>query len=51
MKERIAIVTGGASGVGKATALRFAHHWVVAYTLDLSPVNLAQTTQEIESIV
>ncbi len=50
LKERIAVVTGGASGIGKATAIRFAQHGAAVYILDLTPEKLAETKQEIESI-
>ncbi|KWX79720.1 SDR family oxidoreductase [Paenibacillus jilunlii] len=50
LKDKIAVVTGGASGIGKATAIRFAQHGAAVYILDLTPENLAETKQEIESI-
>ncbi|UQZ35184.1 3-oxoacyl-[acyl-carrier-protein] reductase [Paenibacillus sp. PK3_47] len=50
LKDKIAVVTGGASGIGKATAIRFAQHGAKVYLIDRTPEEAAQTKQEIESI-
>lgn len=50
LQNKIAVVTGGASGIGKATAIRFAQHGAKVYLIDRTPEEAAQTRQEIESI-
>lgn len=48
--NKTAVVTGGGSGIGKATAIRFAQHGATVYLLDRTIDEAEQTKQEIESI-
>ncbi|KAI7258278.1 hypothetical protein KC345_g10589 [Hortaea werneckii] len=50
LQDKIAVVTGGGSGIGKAAAIRFAQHGAAVYMLDRTPEEAEQTRQEIESI-
>lgn len=49
LKDQIAVVTGGGSGIGKATAIRFAQHGAKVYLLDRTLEESTETKQEIES--
>lgn len=49
LKGKIAVVTGGGSGIGKATAIRFAQHGAKVYMLDRTPENAEETQRVIES--
>lgn len=50
LQNKIAVVTGGGSGIGKATAIRFAQHGAVVYMLDRTPDKAAGTKRAIEAI-
>jgi NAD(P)-dependent dehydrogenase (short-subunit alcohol dehydrogenase family) len=43
LKDRVALVTGAASGIGRATALRFAEEGAVVFAVDLQEQALAET--------
>lgn len=45
---KVAAVTGGGSGIGKASAIRFAAEGAVVYMLDRTPENAEKTKAEIE---
>jgi 3-oxoacyl-[acyl-carrier protein] reductase len=47
LKDKITLVTGGASGIGKATALRFAEEGATVIICDLNDTAGLQTAQEI----
>ncbi|SET96482.1 SDR family NAD(P)-dependent oxidoreductase [Paenibacillus sp. NFR01] len=49
LQGKIAVVTGGGSGIGKATAKRFAQHGAKVFLLDRTPEEAAATQKEIES--
>lgn len=46
---RIAVITGGARGIGKATALKMFREGAAVALLDLLPVELEKTIQEIKA--
>ncbi|WP_433751418.1 SDR family oxidoreductase [Paenibacillus amylolyticus] len=48
LEGKVAIVTGGGSGIGQATAIRFAEHGAKVYMLDRTPENAEETKQTIE---
>ncbi len=50
LQDKIAVVTGGGSGIGKATAIRFAQHGAKVYMLDRTLEDSNKTKREIESI-
>jgi NAD(P)-dependent dehydrogenase (short-subunit alcohol dehydrogenase family) len=50
LQDKIAVVTGGGSGIGKATAIRFAQHGARVYMLDRTPEKADGTKQAIEAI-
>lgn len=50
LQDKIAVVTDGGSGIGKATAIRFAQHGAKVYMLDRTPEKSNETKHEIESI-
>ncbi len=50
LKDKVAIVTGGASGLGKAIALRFASEGAIVIVVDLNESAMAQTAEEIRSL-
>ena len=49
LKDRIAVVTGGADGIGRATAMRFAQEGAVVVIWDMNEEKGKQTTAEINS--
>lgn len=50
LQNKVAVVTGGGSGIGKAAAIRFAQHGAKVYMLDRTPEEADKTKREIESI-
>lgn len=50
LQDKVAVVTGAGSGIGKATAIRFAQHGAKVYMLDRTPEESYETKREIESI-
>ncbi|MEK3865317.1 SDR family NAD(P)-dependent oxidoreductase [Paenibacillus sp. FSL H7-0716] len=50
LQDKVAVVTGAGSGIGKATAIRFAQHGAKVYMLDRTPEDSYETKREIESI-
>ncbi|MFD1775804.1 SDR family oxidoreductase [Paenibacillus rhizophilus] len=49
VQDKIAAVTGGGSGIGKASAIRLAQHGAKVYLLDRTPEEAEETVNEIES--
>lgn len=49
LKDRIAVVTGGADGIGRATAMRFAQEGAVVVIWDMNEEKGKQTTAEINA--
>ena len=49
LEGRVAIITGGASGLGRATARRFAEEGADVVLADLNPELGAQAKREIEA--
>ena len=49
LKDRIAVVTGGADGIGRATAMRFAQEGAVVVIWDMSEEKGKQTVAEINA--
>jgi len=50
IKDRVAVVTGGARGIGKAIALEFAREGAKVGLLDIFDEGLAETAKEIETM-
>ncbi|WP_248547877.1 SDR family NAD(P)-dependent oxidoreductase [Paenibacillus sp. FSL H7-0943] len=50
LQDKVAVVTGAGSGIGKATAIRFAQQGAKVYMLDRTPEDSYKTKREIESI-
>ena len=49
LKDRIAVITGGADGIGRATAMRFAQEGTVVVIWDMNEEKGKQTTAEINA--
>ena len=49
-KDRVAVVTGGASGIGRAMALRFAREGMSIVLADIEPAALDRTKAEFEAL-
>lgn len=49
LKNKIAVVTGSGSGLGKSIAMRFADEGATAIIVDVNEQNMATTVAEIES--
>ena len=49
LKERVAIITGSGSGIGKAIALKFAAHGAKVVVFDINENSARSTAQEIEN--
>lgn len=50
MKDRVAVITGGAGGIGKACAIRFAHEGMRLVLADISADDGANTLQTLQEI-
>ncbi|MEO6548998.1 MAG: glucose 1-dehydrogenase [Ferruginibacter sp.] len=50
LTNKVAIVTGAASGIGKAVAVVFAQQGAIVHLLDMNEEGLAQTVAEIRSV-
>lgn len=50
LNDEKAIVTGAASGIGKATALKFAEEGAIVGLIDINPEGLKETLQEVEAL-
>ena len=48
-KKKVAVITGAASGIGKATALRFASEGASVACVDVNAKGLRQTVKEIDA--
>lgn len=48
LTDKVAVVTGGGSGIGKAVALTFAAQGALVHVLDVNPGQAMQTVNEIE---
>ena len=49
LKDRVAVITGGADGIGRATAMRFAQEGAVVVIWDMNEEKGKQTTAEINA--
>ena len=49
LKDRIAVITGGADGIGRATAMRFAQEGAVVVIWDMNEEKCKQTAAEINA--
>ena len=48
LTERVAVITGGGSGIGRATAVRFAEQGAVSVVVDIDAKGAATTVELIE---
>ena len=48
LRERVAVITGGGSGIGRATAVRFAEEGAVSVVVDIDAKGAAATVDLIE---
>src|SRR5882672_8577724 len=48
-KKKVAVITGAASGIGKATALRFASEGASVACVDVNAKGLRQTVKQIDA--
>ena len=48
MQDKVVLVTGGAAGIGKATALRFAEEGARVVICDLNEVAGGETLKQLE---
>ena len=49
LKDRVAVITGGADGIGRATAMRFAQEGAVVVIWDMNEEKGKQTAAEINA--
>ena len=49
LKDKISIITGAGQGIGKATAIKFAHEGAKVIVCDINPTNANQTAAEIQA--
>jgi NAD(P)-dependent dehydrogenase (short-subunit alcohol dehydrogenase family) len=49
LRGKVAVVTGGGSGIGRATALLLAHHGAVVHVADLNAESAGKVVREIEA--
>lgn len=49
LKDRIAVITGSASGIGRASALEFAKEGAKVVVADINPAGARETVKQIES--
>src|SRR5438046_343300 len=49
LKDRVAIITGAASGIGRATAVLFARHGARVIVADINPSAGEATVQQIQA--
>jgi NAD(P)-dependent dehydrogenase (short-subunit alcohol dehydrogenase family) len=49
LRGKVAVVTGGGSGIGRATALLLAHHGAVVHLADLNAEGAGKAVREIEA--
>ena len=47
LKDRVAIVTGAAGGIGEAIARAFAHEGAIVVAADINEIGAAETVKEI----
>ena len=50
LEDKVALVTGAASGIGRATALRFAREGARVGLLDVNPDTLEEATAEVDAL-
>lgn len=50
LSRRVAVVSGGASGIGKATAMKLAEKGAHVFLIDINEVNLASAIEEVQAV-